>query len=353
MSSLLGQFFTRIKGSQEDIASEGLTYVLKQSDAARNAVYNLLRVNCRLEFEDLRFKSQNTGKNLDRPDITAHNAENQEVLIMETKFWAPMTKNQPLGYLERLGKNTALVFICPGMRLQNVYDECLRRINNADLPNNPVESNYLVAFDDNRFLLVISWDDILKAVRKNLEKTGKVELISDIDQIIGFCEIIDSNAFLPLQSNDLSPLLPRRVINYQNMIDSVVSKLRSKKIASTEGLNAVATKKWYARSFKVGKLGVKIRLDWIRWANNADTPFWIMFRDNTLTNNWSISDEFRQKLSNLAFKLNLTSRQFIPTSPIFPLFPLHHKTEDEVREDLIRQIIDMVNFLSDEKIEMF
>lgn len=353
MSSLLGQFFTRIRGSQEDIASEGLTYVLKQSDAAKNAVYNILRVNCGLEFDNLRFKSQNIGENLDRPDITAHNSENQEVLIMEAKFWAPMTKNQPLGYLERLGKHTALVFICPGMRLQNVYDECLRKINNAKLPNSPVESNYSVAFDNNRFLLVISWDEILKAVRKNLEKTSEVELISDIDQIIGFCEIIDSNAFLPLQSSDLSPLLPRRAMNYQNMIDSVVSKLRSKKMANTKGLNATATKSWYTRHFKVGKLGVTLRLDWKLWANNADTPFWIIFRNITATNHWTISDEFRQKLNNLAFKLNLTSRQFSATSPVFPLFPLHHKTEDEVREDLIRQIIDMVNFLSDEKIEMF
>jgi hypothetical protein len=31
MQSLLGQFYNRIKGSQEDIASESLTYILKKS----------------------------------------------------------------------------------------------------------------------------------------------------------------------------------------------------------------------------------------------------------------------------------------------------------------------------------
>ncbi len=31
MQSLLGQFYNRIRGSQEDIASESLVYILKQS----------------------------------------------------------------------------------------------------------------------------------------------------------------------------------------------------------------------------------------------------------------------------------------------------------------------------------
>jgi hypothetical protein len=31
MASLLGQFYSRIKGSQEDIDSEGLAYILQRS----------------------------------------------------------------------------------------------------------------------------------------------------------------------------------------------------------------------------------------------------------------------------------------------------------------------------------
>jgi hypothetical protein len=38
MESLLGQFYTRIKGSQEDIASESLTYILQRSVKAKNTI---------------------------------------------------------------------------------------------------------------------------------------------------------------------------------------------------------------------------------------------------------------------------------------------------------------------------
>ena len=38
MASLLGQFFSKIKGSQEDIASEGIVYILESSKSARDAI---------------------------------------------------------------------------------------------------------------------------------------------------------------------------------------------------------------------------------------------------------------------------------------------------------------------------
>lgn len=51
MQSLLGQFYSRIKGSQEDIASEGLTYILQRSQVARKAIYKMVKNDCNLDFE--------------------------------------------------------------------------------------------------------------------------------------------------------------------------------------------------------------------------------------------------------------------------------------------------------------
>ena len=45
MESLLGQFYNRIKGSQEDIASESLTYILKKSASARQAINQIVELN--------------------------------------------------------------------------------------------------------------------------------------------------------------------------------------------------------------------------------------------------------------------------------------------------------------------
>lgn len=126
MQSLLGQSYSRIKGSQEDIASEGLTYILQRSKSARLAINKIIKSDCGLDFEDLIFSTQNSGKNLERPDIPGFDANGKEVLILEAKFWAALTDNQPMEYLKRLKQNSALVFICPKPRVRPVFGELLR-----------------------------------------------------------------------------------------------------------------------------------------------------------------------------------------------------------------------------------
>ncbi len=41
MASLFGQFYSRIKGSQEDIASESLVYIRNKSMRARQAISSI------------------------------------------------------------------------------------------------------------------------------------------------------------------------------------------------------------------------------------------------------------------------------------------------------------------------
>jgi hypothetical protein len=69
MASLLGQFYTRIKGSQEDIASEGLAYILQRSISVRKALNKIIQIESGIEFEDINYITQNVGEKLERPDI--------------------------------------------------------------------------------------------------------------------------------------------------------------------------------------------------------------------------------------------------------------------------------------------
>ena len=50
MTTLLGKFYTRIIGSQEDIASAGLTYILQKSATARRVFANVMQID---EGEDV------------------------------------------------------------------------------------------------------------------------------------------------------------------------------------------------------------------------------------------------------------------------------------------------------------
>ena len=111
MASLLGQFYNKIRGSQEDIASEGLAYILQRSESARIALRKIIKLESGLDFDDINYTTQNVGEKLERTDISGYDFDNREVIILEAKFWASLTDNQPIGYLERLSENSILVFI--------------------------------------------------------------------------------------------------------------------------------------------------------------------------------------------------------------------------------------------------
>ena len=150
MQSLLGLFYSRIKGSQEDIASEGLAYILQRSKSARLAINKIIKSDCGLDLEDLSFKTQNSGDKLERPDISGFNNDGKEVLILEAKFWASLTDNQPIEYLERLkSNNSALVFICPTLRVRPVFDELLKRVKAAQLQFMPNHETHSIEFEHN------------------------------------------------------------------------------------------------------------------------------------------------------------------------------------------------------------
>jgi hypothetical protein len=344
MESLLGQFYSRIKGSQEDIASEGLTYILQRSKAARVALYKIIKNDFGRDFGDLSFSTQNAGDKLERPDISGYNLEGKEVLIIEAKFWAALTENQPLEYLKRLQDNSALIFICPTLRVRPILDELQVRIKNSLIYTwEIIDANSIKV--ENKYISVKTWDEILSVIRLHLVQNNEQALLSDIDQIIGLCNTIDNETFLPLQSEDFSPSIARRINSYYDLVDKVVDELKKRGIADTTGVRATPQKYGYTRFFKVGELGVSINLKLDFWAKWADTPFWINFADIISPKTWSRSPELSLKMKNVSSQLGITSYESIFKWVFFPLYPLLNKTEDIVINDLTDQIIRLINFL--------
>ena len=248
MQSLLGQFYTRIRGSQEDIASEGLTYILQRSKAARVGINKMLKSDFSLDFEDLNYTTQNSGEKLERPDISGYDINGKEVLILEAKFWSSLTDNQPLEYLNRLTQNSALVFICPTLRVRTIFDEILKRVTNSQLIFSPNPETHSITFQGNKHISVKTWDSVLATVRDHLVQSNETLLISDIDQIRGFYDTIDSNSFLPLQDDDLSPKNARRINSFYELLAKVVDELRKRGILDTQGLTSTGQRRGYTQN---------------------------------------------------------------------------------------------------------
>ena len=172
-------------------------------------------------------------------------------------------------------------------------------------------------------------------------------LLSDLHQIIGFCHIIDDTAFLPLQSKDLSPEIPRRINKFTDFVDKVVDELRSKNKFNTDGLKATPQRWGYRRYGRYSGLGLSFDLGLDYWAVRADTPFWLSIKieDKNQQDKWFVSQELINICKKIAFENKIVLEFNIDNVPYFGIFPLLNQLEDNVVKDLttkVEQIIDLV-----------
>lgn len=347
MQSLLGQFYYRIKGKHEDIASESLTYIFKNSVRARRTLNQIIYTNTGLEFSDLSYSTQNVGEKFERPDISGKDEHGKEVLIIEAKFWASLTSNQPNKYLERLSKDSVLIFLVPSLRERAIFEEITIRIKQKYLDYQYEIKNFQIKlFEKNQFILIKNWDNILNVIKSELQQENNQILISDVDQIIGLCNTIDSNSFIPISDEDLSPLIPKKINSYFDIVDKVVEEIIHRiPEASIKGLMKTPHRYGYRRYFRIGNLGLGMNLKFDLWSEYSDTPFWLYLAQIGEGLYWEKSDAFKKLCENIAFAHN---HKFVDKNNEIHLSlkPKLYKTEDIVVDDLADQIEKIYNELN-------
>jgi len=103
VESLLSHLLFTKKGSGEDLATESLKYFLDRSSLTRARFVSHCSAVAGVPLDsELRFVTQASGKERERPDLVGIGRDNGEVLIVESKFWAGLTGNQPAEYLKTM-----------------------------------------------------------------------------------------------------------------------------------------------------------------------------------------------------------------------------------------------------------
>ena len=331
MPSLLGQFFPRIKGSQEDIASNGLVYILNSSEYARKTLNNFILDKTNINIGGVNYLTQSIGNKLERPDISGIDMDGKEKIIIEAKFWASLTKNQPIEYLNRLKDNSVLLFICPKLREVALFNELKFRLENNGLSIEIYENKLQLV--NNKSIFITNWTFLLNHLKNTLNDNNEKLLVSDVDQLIGFCEIIDNSSFLPINEMDLSPSIAKRINSYYDLCDKVLDKLSTIYSVDTSGLRATAFRNGYVRYFVINNFGMGFSLNMKFWEKYYDTPFWYFIKEG-----WNEQNvEFKKKLSQIAIKLKLRTIEY-ENILYFAIFP----DIDEVEEVLLNKITDII-----------
>ena len=219
MSSLLAYLAPRLTGRTEDIAVEALGYILSNSIAARSGLFELLRAGGAEIPEVVAVKTQ-ASKDRTRPDLVGFDDQGRERVLVEAKFWAGLTDNQPKAYLDRLTDNggaTALLFVAPKARLETLWAE-LCRLTGCE-PGPAAEDPRSAAIAGDKSLILSSWPALLTSLSAQAALQGDRVVEADISQLRALCERQDEAAFLPLRPDEFAPAFPRRLLQLNRLID--------------------------------------------------------------------------------------------------------------------------------------
>jgi hypothetical protein len=271
-----------------------------------------------------------------RPDLVGRDTDGDRVLIVESKFWAALTSNQPAAYLRLLpeAKPGLMVVLSPATRRSLLWRKLLQASNDSGLAlqgSRGVSPDFRLArIGDHHVLGLTSWHDVLAALSQAAESISNRDFAGDVAQLAGLCAQMDSEAFLPLHDDELSYSVGRRVKQFAALVDDVVNELRDKHGASTEGLKTGGGRSDYGRYFLLNGLACFFGYMPSLWAGDAETPMWLGIQEQ----DWSATPRI-QEILNRAFP-----GQRIPVTHC-PHVPVWLKTRAERRE-VVANIVDQI-----------
>ena len=286
--TLLAKLALKFSPRTEDLAVEALGHILSQSEAARRALSDVIAAGGANLGEIAQVRTQATGEEGERPDLAGFDRNGRERVLVEAKFWAGLTDNQPIAYLERLPANRpgALLFVAPAARFETLWNELSRIVKSQSgitlAPGSETEElRSAVAAGSKRYLLLTSWKTLLGRMAAQAAAASDSHTEKDIAQLQGLAAQQDDEAFLPLKREELGLEFPRRMISLQQLIKDATD--RAVDAGWAEHLQVQAQYFGaYGQYIRLSRVRAWFGIDFFDWAWTAPTPLWLWFQDKDL-----------------------------------------------------------------------
>lgn len=277
--NLLTHLAWKLSSRHEDIAVEALGFILR-SASARRVLVELAREGGADPGEIASVLTQVGGQEQTRPDLVCYDQKGNESLIIEAKFWAGLTSNQPNAYLKRLPEQKVLLFVAPTSRLETLWNELCRLAGIDNKQSAYVKTEFKgtrtnTEVSGDKHLMLISWTSLLD----RMENSSDSDMQNEIGQLAGFVRRIDESGFPPLSMNELAPEIPRRIRGFRQLVDDATDRAVDEGHLDIEGLKITPQYRGYGRYVRVKGAGAWFGIDSNRWANGSypDTPIWLQF----------------------------------------------------------------------------
>jgi hypothetical protein len=302
----------RFSQENENIATDALAYILDSHESARNGLMKLLR-GIAPDMPELQYQSQTQAQQEEgsiRPDMWGFDNSDTHVFI-ENKFWAGLTENQPIAYLNELAKfsaPTVLLFVVPASREQTIIRELGRRLNEAGISVKDDETHSKSVLSSvttglGPILAITSWTRLFSFL--DFEVAIDPNAKSDLFQLRALCESAELDVFSPISSKEKTDQrIPGYMLQLGIIVQDSVQKAVNQNILSIKGLNPQAD--WsrigrYAKFTGENGIGFWIGIHFGKWKEQGQTPLWMILRNAEWSTNRRLH-EVRTKLEPLVNK---------------------------------------------------
>ncbi len=266
--SLLSYIASNFISQYENVANSSVTYLLNKYPAARKVLQEILSISS----VPTHYLTELPTKSNGRPDITGLDDAGNKLVIIEGKFWANLTDNQPENYLNELSIGGVLLFLVPDKRLKSLGVEIEKRLNGKD-----------------ERIVIKSWSAFLELVEIENNKNHDNQLASDLMQLKELCKKMDEEGMPPLSMSDLDPMNGRLAYQFVDIIDECYTRIKLWNQSDFKGLNRTPSKYGHGFYFKAYDLTCSLYFssyDWFR--KEGHTPIWLSIKDL----NWQKDDRF-------------------------------------------------------------
>ena len=226
---LLAYLVSSFPGRTEDIATEALCHVFRHSDAFVEALGDVVQSGVRDIDPIDTVKTQVIGRDGTRPDLVCFDETGRERVLIEVKFWAGLTANQPNAYIKRLPEDSPAVvmFLVPEDRVRSLWPQLRKRLRGKFGLDEEIdaERRCVRIRGSQRHLMVIGWGSLLDAMAARSSDSDEPGPVTQIRQLRSLARYADKGAFKPIpRDNGPGTDSEMRLRQYRRLVDAATDR---------------------------------------------------------------------------------------------------------------------------------
>lgn len=343
--TLLAQLSNTFNQHPELVATEALGHILAGSEPAREALRAILQAH-KLDIGKIAtVETEKTGDEGERPDLACSDQAGKERLLIEAKFWAGLTGNQPVTYLRRLRdtRAAALLVVAPSLRFEELWPELERRVSETDdieWTEGGVDGELRWASTGkHRLLMLASWRHLLDRLAARTSAAGEIQAANDIQQLQGLADLQDSEAFLPLRAEQLGPEFPRLHTHLLRLFNDATDRIIETGLAAKKKMKKVKYDSGQIQYMELGGFKSWFGTNNDYWFKYRQTPLWFGFQQIA----WREHEE--TILSKIAPLRLSDPPRFVEAKRVIPITLLTGVEYNAVLDDVVSQLKEIAELL--------